>query len=505
MLKAGKCWHFGIIKRSISSSFRDSSVFKSEAYFCGEWKKGDETFCLRNPATQDEISSITDCGISDYNEAIKGAHGAFKSFRKSAPSSRSEALQNIYELMQENKEDLARLVTMENGKPYRESLAEVDYASSYFKWFSEEAHRMVGTIMPGSGSTEKKILTIRRPLGVVGILTPWNFPTAMIARKLAPALAAGNTCVVKPAQETPLSALAYGWLCEQAGFESGVCNILPTSHADVVGKYMCQHDLVSKITFTGSTKVGRILMQHVHNKTGTIKKVSMELGGNAPFIIFEDADIYKALDGIMASKFRNSGQTCICANRIFVHESLYDTVASSLAKRMETDLVMGSGFDVHVTQGPLINDKAVNKVSDLVEDAKNKGAKVLMGGTRASTLGRNFYHPTILTDVDESMDVFHKEIFGPVACLIKFKTTEEVLRRSNDSNVGLAGYFYTANIGTIMKLAEDLEVGMIGVNSSEISDAVLPFGGVKDSGLGREGSLYGINDYTELKSIILEP
>lgn len=491
--------------RGLSTSFNNSSIFKTAAYVNGEWKNFENTYPLTNPSNQEEISKVVDCGVGDYNEAIKYAHEAFKSFRYSSPQQRSQILYNVYDLMQEHKADLAKLITLENGKTLNDSLSEVEYSASYFKWFAEEAPRIYGNIIPSSSSNNKKILTLRQPLGVVAILTPWNFPSAMIARKLAPVIATGNTCVIKPAHETPLSALALGWLCEQAGLDVGACNILPTTHTKAVGEYVCSHDLVRKITLTGSTKVGKELMRQCAQSSSVIKRVSMELGGNAPFIIFEDADISRALDGLISCKFRQSGQTCICANRIFIHESIYDEFATKLVERIENTFHLGDGFDPKVTHGPLIHQQAIEKVSSLVEDAKNKGARVLTGGTRASSLGQLFYHPTVLGNVNETMEIFNKEVFGPVASLIKFKTVDEVIERANSTDVGLAGYFYSSDVGKIFEVAERLEVGMVGVNNSSISDAAMPFGGVKNSGLGREGSSFGIEDYTELKSIVLEP
>ncbi|KAM3159839.1 Aldedh domain-containing protein [Lachancea thermotolerans] len=492
-----------LFKRFASTSFEDPELFRTKALVNGKWLSGDDQFPVINPSTSEEISTITNCGVADYNEAIGHAHRAFKKFKETSPRERSQVLYNIYDLMSEHKNDLARLITMENGKTFKDSLTEIDYSASYFRWFAEEAPRIYGHVIPSSSSLRKQIITLRQPLGVVGIMAPWNFPSAMIARKLAPVIATGNACVIKPPHESPMSALALGWLAEQAGLSDGVCNVLPTTHTAAIGEYICSHDQVRKITFTGSTKVGKLLMKQCANGN-IIKKVSMELGGNAPFIVFDDADIDKAVNGLISCKFRQLGQTCICANRVFVHESIYGDFATRLVAAIESGFHLGDGFNPKVTHGPLINEGAVQKVSELVEDAKNKGANVLTGGVRASSLGPRFYHPTVLSGVDETMSIFHTEVFGPVASLIGFKSTEEVIERANKTNVGLAGYFYSSNIQTVLDVASELEVGMVGVNSSAISDAAMPFGGIKNSGLGREGSSWGVDDYTDLKSIVLE-
>lgn len=491
--------------RHLSTSLDNPAIFQTQAFLNGNWQSTEETFPLINPSTQEEIARIANCGVGEYNNAINFAQQSFKTHRETSPRERSQILYNIYDLIQEHKKDLARLITLENGKPIKDSLGEIEYSASYFRWFAEEAPRIYGNIIPSSGSSKKQIFTIRRPLGVVGILTPWNFPSAMIARKLAPCIATGNSCVIKPAHETPLSALAFGWLVEQAGLAAGLCNILPTTYTSVTGEYICSHDLIRKVTFTGSTAVGKVLMGQCLKDSKVIKKISMELGGNAPFIVFKDADLMRSIDGLIACKFRQSGQTCICANRIFVHEDIYDEFAKKLVERIETSFTLGDGFDPKVTHGPLIHESAVDKVVKLVHDAKTKGAQVLTGGTRASSLGPLFYRPTVLSGVNESMDIFHTEIFGPVASLVKFKSVDEVIERANATDVGLAGYFYSSNLQTVFDVATRLEVGMVGVNSSAISDAAMPFGGIKNSGIGREGSMFGIEDYTELKSVVLEP
>lgn len=491
-------------QRYYSFEFNDPDLFRTKGLINGKWIQKPDSISVTNPSTQEVIAKVSDCQLSDYEDAINGGKAVFNEFRHTSPQERSVMLENLGNLLVENKEDLARLITLENGKPFADSLGEVLYSASYFRWFSQEAVRMYGTVIPGP-SGNKQMFTIRQPLGVIGIMTPWNFPSAMLARKIAPALASGNTCVVKPASETPLSALVIGWLCQQAGFPAGTCSILPTSKTPEVGKLLCGHDLVKKVTFTGSTRVGRLLMSQCAQDSKVIKKISMELGGNAPFIVFNDADLNKALNGIIGCKFRQSGQTCVCANRIFVHKDVYDEFAACLVKRVTNTFNLGDGFDDRVTHGPLISTSAVEKVSKLVEDATNKGAEILAGGKTADALGSQFYYPTILSDVNESMDIFHTEVFGPVASLVKFETTEEVIKRANNTDVGLAGYFYTQDISKAQEVALRMETGMVGINTGAISDAALPFGGTKNSGLGREGSLHGIEDYTELKSIVLQP
>lgn len=492
------------LTRTMSHLIESDFLLQTKAFINGKWVDTGDSFDVSNPATGDVIQKVSNCGVGHYNEAVKGAHEAFAKFKQTNVRERAQILENVYDLMQEHKQDLAKIITIENGKPLKDALGEVEYSSMYFKWFAEEAPRVYGDVINSGVPGKQKIFTIRQPLGVVGILTPWNFPSAMIARKLAPAIATGNTSVIKPAHETPFSALALGALAERAGLPAGVCSVLPTNHTHEVGEYLCEHELVKKITFTGSTKVGQLLMGQ-SSKGKNIKKFSMELGGNAPFIVFEDADIDRALEGIIGCKFRQSGQTCICANRIFIHESVYDEFSKKLVERIESTFKLGDGLQDDVTHGPLIHQGSIDKVSALVQDAKTKGADVLTGGSRASTLGPLFYQPTVLGNVTESMNIFHEEIFGPVASLIKFKDIDEVISRANNTDVGLAGYFYSKDIATIFDVAEKLNVGMVGVNTGAISEPSLPFGGVKNSGLGKEGSKYGIEDYTELKAIVVAP
>ncbi|CDO95895.1 unnamed protein product [Kluyveromyces dobzhanskii CBS 2104] len=489
----------------MSSKIENDFLLQTKAFINSKWvETTDDKFAVTNPATGDTIREVTNCGVSDYNEAIKTAHDAFEKFKQTTVRERAQLLENMYDLMQEHKQDLAKILTMENGKPLKDSLGEIEYSSMYLKWFSEEAPRVYGDVISSGSSNNQKIFTIRQPLGVVGILTPWNFPSAMITRKLAPAIAAGNTCVIKPAHQTPFSALALGVIAEKAGLPAGVCNILPTNHTSEIGEYVCEHDLVRKITFTGSTKIGKLLMGQ-SSKSKTMKKFSMELGGNAPFVVFKDANLDRALDGLINCKFGQSGQICISANRIFVHEDVYDEFSKKLVERIDSTFKLGEGFQEGVTHGPLIHQGSIDKVSSLVQDAKTKGADVLTGGSRASTLGPLFFQPTVLGNVTESMDIFYEEIFGPVAPLIKFKDTDEVIKRANDTDVGLAGYFYSENVATIFDTAEKLNVGMVGCNTAAISEPALPFGGILNSGLGREGSKYGIEDYTELKAIVVAP
>lgn len=477
----------------------------------------DNMFDVLNPSTLKSITKVHNMGVSDYNKAIDIAHKAFEESRYHiTPRDRSRWLYSMYELLKENRLDLAKIITLENGKTLKDSLSEIDYSASYFQWFAEEAPRIYGSIISSSsplsslqaaGSTFKEIQARRQPLGVVGILTPWNFPSAMIARKLSVALATGNSCIIKPAKETPLSGLAYGWLAKQANVPAGLVNILPTTYADSIGKLIVGNNLIKKVSFTGSTKIGKLLLKQGMSldNNDTLKKYSMELGGNAPFIIDQTADLDKALSGLVNAKFRQSGQTCICANRVYVHEDVHDKFAEMLKTYIEENFKLGDGFDSMVTHGPLIHSKALDKVAALVQDAKVKGAKIFLGGTRASSIGPLFYHPTILTDVNDSMKIYHEEIFGPVCSLIKYSDSiDTVIQECNKSDVGLASYFYSQDVQSIHKVTQQLECGMIGVNSGSISDTALPFGGTKNSGFGREGSLYGVEDYTEVKSVVYE-
>lgn len=489
----------------VLSSLKNKDLIRTQGYINGQWvaSSDNSTFEVNNPALASgagtKIADVSSMTTKDYVRAINSAQDAFSDFKKTTGRYRSDLLMNLYRLMQENQDDLAKLIVLENGKPYADAFGEVAYASSFFQWFAEEAPRVYGDIIP-SALADSKILVMRQPIGVCGILTPWNFPAAMITRKLGAAAATGCTTVIKPASETPLSALALAYLAEQAGFPKGSVNVLPSSDAAGVGKLMCENPTIKKVSFTGSTNVGKLLMSQ---SSSTLKKLSMELGGNSPFIVFNDADIDKAVDGAIGSKFRSSGQTCICTNRLFVHESIYDEFASKLTKKLSETVKLGNGLADGTTHGPLIHGKSMNKVRSHIEDATSKGAKVLLGGNKREDLGVNFHELTVLGGVTQEMDIFNEETFGPVAPLIKFKSDEEVISLANDTDVGLAGYFYSSNINRVFKVAEELQVGMIGANTGAISESALPFGGVKESGFGREGSKYGIDDYTVVKSVVL--
>lgn len=488
----------------VLSTLKNPDLIQTKGFIGGQWVPSSDgsTFEVDNPALAGDAAKIADVSsmtTEDYDKAINIAHDTFKDFKRTTGRYRSDLLMNLYRLMKENQEDLAKIIVLENGKPYADAFGEISYASSFFQWFAEEAPRVYGDIIPSS-LPGNKILALRQPIGVCGILTPWNFPAAMITRKLGAAVAAGCTSIIKPASETPLSALALGYLLEQAGFPKGTISVLPSSNAAATGKLMCEHPLIKKVSFTGSTNVGKLLMSQ---SSSTLKKLSMELGGNAPFIVFDDVDVDRAVEGVIASKFRSSGQTCVCANRIFVHETIYDEFSSKLTKKLSDTVKLGNGLSEGITHGPLIHDRSMSKVRAHIDNAISKGAKVLYGGNNREDLGVNFHELTVLGNVTPDMDIFKEETFGPVAPLIKFKNDEEVLKLANDTEVGLAGYFYSSNVNRIFNVAEELQVGMIGANTGAISESALPFGGVKESGFGREGSKYGIEDYTIVKSVVL--
>lgn len=487
----------------IKDVLQNQALLKTEAYINGQWMVAKSTFPVYDPGLYPKPESkLTEVGsytVEDFKTAIEAASDAFKLFKKTTPRERAELLMKMYTLMKENQDDLAKLVVLENGKSYNDAFGEVSYAASFFQWFSEEAAHVAGDVIP-SANAQSRILSIRQPIGVCGIITPWNFPAAMITRKVAAATSVGCTTVIKPASETPLTALALAQLAEEAGFPKGVINVVPSAHSADAGKVLCEHPVVKKISFTGSTRVGKILMSQT---ASTLKKLSMELGGNAPFIVFEDVDVDNAVNGIIASKFRSSGQTCICANRIFVHDSIYDEVAAKLTQSIKETTVLGHGLDKATTHGPVINERSMAKVQEHVKDAVSKGADLLLGGHARPELGDYFYDLTILGNVTSEMKIYHEETFGPVCPLIKFSSDEEVLRMANDTDVGLAGYFYTNDVSRVFSIAEEMEVGMIGVNTGAISEAALPFGGVKESGFGREGSKFGIEDYTVVKSVVV--
>ncbi len=474
-------------------NLNDPSLLKTEAFIDGEWVNGDKTFVVTNPATGDIIAEVADLSISEVKSAIEAAHTAQPQWAALTGKERADFLRSWFDLLVANADDLAQILTAEMGKPLAEAKGEVLYGASFIEWFAEEAKRVYGDTIPGH-QHDKRIVVIKQPVGVVGSITPWNFPNAMIARKVGPALAAGCTFVARPAELTPLSALAMAALAERAGIPAGVFNVIPSSDSAAVGKEMCASPLVSKITFTGSTRVGKILLSQCAD---SIKKVSLELGGNAPFIVFDDADLDAAVEGAMIAKYRNGGQTCVCANRIYVQASIYDDFAERL-KSAVAKLSVGDGAEPGTSIGPLISEAAVEKVEQHIADALKKGAQVTQGGKRHE-LDRTFFEPTVLTGANAKMLVAHEETFGPLAPLFKFETEDEVIALANDSEFGLAGYFYARDIARVWRVAEKLETGMVGINTGLISTEVAPFGGVKQSGLGREGSKYGIEDYLEIK------
>ena len=477
----------------------DETLLRRDAYVDGGWTGADSggRFAVLNPASGETIAEVADLGADETRCAMEAASRAFPAWRKKTAKERAILLRKWFELIMANQEDLARLMTAEQGKPLAETRGEVAYGASFIEWFAEEGKRVYGDVIPTT-QAGRRILVFKEPIGVVAAITPWNFPNAMITRKCAPALAAGCTFLIKPAAETPLSALALAELAARAGIPAGVFNVLTTRQASKVGAELTQSPLVRKFSFTGSTEIGKLLMSQCAT---TVKKISLELGGNAPFIVFDDADLDAAADGAMLSKYRNMGQTCVCANRILVQDSVYDAFTEKLAARV-AKLKVGDGFADGVTQGPLINMEAVEKVERLLADAKAKGAKVVAGGKR-HPLGHTFFEPTILRDVTPAMALAREEIFGPVATLFRFHGDDDAIKLANDTEYGLAAYFYARDVGRIFRVAEALEYGIIGINEGIISTEVAPFGGMKESGLGREGSKYGIEDYVEIKYLAL--
>lgn len=475
-------------------TLKDKTLLKTNNYINGKWIDVDSknTFNVTNPSTGNVITTIDNCGASEAEAAIQAANEAGKEWAERTGKERAVILRRWFDLMMENQEDLAIIMTAEQGKPLAEAMGEIAYGASYIEWFGEEAKRTYGEVIP-SPMKGRKMITIKQPIGVCAAITPWNFPTAMIARKAAPALAAGCTMVIKPALQTPLSAFALTELAERAGVPAGVLNIV-CGDAVEIGGVLTSSKTVRKVSFTGSTGVGKILMQQ---SASSIKKLSLELGGNAPFIVFDDADIDAAVEGALISKYRNAGQTCVCTNRFIVQEGVYDQFAEKLSQEI-AKLRVGDGMDSDVQQGPLIDEAAVCKVEGIVKDAVDKGAKVVSGGKRIDKDG-TWYQPTVLTDVDSSMVLAKEEIFGPVAPLFKFSTEEEAISMANDTEFGLASYFYSRDIARAWRVGEALEYGMVGINTGMISSEVAPFGGIKESGLGREGSSHGIDDYMELK------
>ncbi|XP_023368060.1 succinate-semialdehyde dehydrogenase, mitochondrial isoform X2 [Otolemur garnettii] len=474
-----------------------AALLRTDSFVGGHWLPAAATFPVHDPANGAVLGMVADCGVPEARSAVRAAYEAFSSWRAVSAKERSSLLRKWYDLMIQNKDDLAKIITAENGKPLKEAQGEVLYSALFLEWFSEEARRIYGDIIYTSAK-DKRALVLKQPIGVVAVITPWNFPSAMITRKVGAALAAGCTVVVKPAEDTPFSALALAELANQAGIPPGVYNVIPCSRKKTkeVGEALCTDPLVPKISFTGSTATGKILLHHAAN---SVKKVSMELGGLAPFIVFDSANVDQAVAGALASKFRNSGQTCVCANRFLVQRGIHDSFVKKFAEAMKKTLHVGNGFEEGTTQGPLINEKAVEKVEKHVSDAVSKGATLVTGGKRHQ-LGKNFFEPTLLSNVSQDMLCSHEETFGPLAPVIKFNTEEEAVTIANATDVGLAGYFYSQDPAQIWRVAEQLEVGMVGVNEGLISSVECPFGGVKQSGLGREGSKYGIDEYLELKT-----
>ena len=476
----------------------DSSLFRQQCYIDGQWANADsgETIDVTNPADGSVLGTVPKMGAAETRRAIEAANRAFPEWRAKTAKERSAILRKWFNLMISHQEDLARLMTAEQGKTLTESRGEIAYGASFIEWFAEEAKRVYGDVIPAPLG-DRRIVVVKEPVGVVGAITPWNFPNAMITRKCGPALAVGCTVVVKPATMTPYSALALAELAELAGIPKGVFNVV-TGAAGAIGGELTGNPLVRKITFTGSTEVGKKLMEQCAR---TVKKMSMELGGNAPFIVFDDADLDAAVDGALASKYRNSGQTCVCTNRFYVQDGVYDAFAGKLAQAV-SKLKVADGFEDGAQQGPLIEAAAVAKVEEHIADATSKGARVIAGGKRHA-LGGLFFQPTVLADVTQDMAVSKEETFGPVAPLFRFKTEADAIRMANDTEFGLAAYFYSRDVGRVWRVADALESGIVGINVGIISTEVAPFGGVKESGLGREGSKYGIDDYLEIKYLCM--
>lgn len=485
-----------MIAERLQTCLADPTLLTPLALINGQWVKSATgvAFSVDDPASGQHLADVADCGVDDTVSAIDAAEAALPSWRAKTAKERSDILLRFHDELMANQDDLAKILTMEMGKPLTEAKGEIAYSASFLKWFAGEAVRAYGAVIPGPTS-DKRLISIKQGIGIVAAITPWNFPSAMIARKVAPALAAGCTTVVKPAQETPLSALAFAECGRRAGVPDGVINVVPGTDAAGIGQVVCADSRVRKLSFTGSTEVGRILFRQ---SADTIKKLSLELGGNAPFIVFDDADIDQAVAGLIASKFRASGQTCVCANRVYVQDGIYQAFAERLRDEIGK-LVLGHGLDAGVTQGPLIDQSACSKVEQHVADAITRGAKLLAGGGRQRT-GGLFFEPTLLTDVPGDALVAREETFGPLAALIRFSDEHEVVRMANDSDFGLAAYFYANDVKRIWRVFEALEAGMVGINTGIISSEVAPFGGIKQSGLGREGSLYGLDDYLEIKT-----
>ena len=485
------------MKTSPLSLLRDPTLLKTDALINGQWVPGSSRFDVLDPSNGHKLADVANLGDADALAAIDAANAAWPLWRGKTAKERSILMRKWFDLLMANQEDLARIMTAEQGKPLSEAKGEVAYGAAFIEWFAEEAKRVYGETIP-STDPNKRVMVLKQSIGVCAAITPWNFPIAMITRKVAPALAAGCPVVIKPAEQTPLSALAVAELAQRAGMPAGVLNILPADaqQSVAIGHVLCESDVVRHLSFTGSTEVGRILMKQC---APTIKKLSLELGGNAPFIVFDDADLDSAVDGAMVSKYRNAGQTCVCANRLYVQEGVYDAFVAKLAEKSR-GIKVGNGFESGTTQGPLIDDQAIAKVEAHVADALAKGAKVVAGGQR---IGERFYTPTVLANVTADMKCAREETFGPVAPVFRFKTEAQAIELANSTEFGLAAYFYSRDMGRIFRVAEGLESGMVGINTGIISAAEVPFGGVKQSGLGREGSRHGIEDYVEMKYLCI--
>lgn len=487
-----------MISKEIDIMLKDAGLFRQQCYINGEWLDADsrETIPVTNPADGSALGSVPKMGTAETRRAIEAANAAWPAWREQTAKERGAILRRWFELLMANQDDLAHLMTAEQGKPLAEAKGEVAYGASFIEWFAEEGKRVYGDTIP-QPRRDQRLVVVKQPIGVCAAITPWNFPVAMITRKVAPALAAGCVVVVKPAGLTPFCALALADLADRAGIPKGVFNVI-TGDTKAIGAELTSSPLVRKLTFTGSTSVGALLMSQC---AGTIKKISLELGGNAPFIVFKDADLDAAVEGAIASKYRNTGQTCVCTNRVLVQDEVYEAFSAKLVEKVK-QLKVGNGMEPGVTQGPLIDEAAVVKVEEHIADAKAKGARVLTGGKR-HTLGGTFFEPTVLADVTSQMAVAREETFGPVAPLFRFHSEEEAVQMANDTEFGLAAYFYSRDIGRVWRVAEALEYGMVGINTGLISNEVAPFGGVKQSGLGREGSKYGIEEFLVVKYLCM--
>src|SRR5687768_127774 len=473
---------------------KDPKLFRTQCYIDGEWVSAAQTISVVNPATGSQLGTVPKLGAAEARRAIDAAERSWPAWRTKTAKERAAILRRWFDLMMANQEDLAQILTAEQGKPLSEARGEIAYGASFIEWFAEEGKRAYGDVIP-QHQPDKRVLVIKQPIGVSALITPWNFPNAMITRKAGPALASGCPVVIKPAGQTPYSALAMAELAERAGIPKGVLNVI-TGDSKAIGAELCANPIVRKLSFTGSTETGRVLMKQ---SADTIKKLSLELGGNAPFIVFDDADLEAAVEGALASKYRNAGQTCVCANRLYVQDGVYDAFAGKLAAKVK-GFKVGAGTEPGVVIGPLIDEQGMKKVEKHVADAVDKGAKVILGGKRMNGL---FFQPTVLTGVTPDMLVSFEETFGPVAPLIRFKTEDEVIRLANNTEFGLSGYFYSRDVGRIFRVAEAMETGIVGANVGIISTEIAPFGGVKQSGLGREGSKYGLEEYMEIKYILL--